>query len=79
MKTLKLKDKMSNDLQTNLKSLYKNYGDKFKIAFKSIKKPLEVNMKINIHDFSKIKYFSLSYDIPIEIMIYIHFSLILLM
>ncbi len=64
MKTLKLKDKMSNDLQTNLKSLYKNYGDKFKIAFKSIKKPLEVIMKINIHDFSKIKYFSLSYDIP---------------
>jgi hypothetical protein len=64
MKTfdLNIKHNFSNNLQENLKQLYKDYGKKFKLQYN--KNIIEVTMKYNTHKLSKIKYYSITYDIP---------------
>lgn len=63
MKTFDITTKQfSNSLQENLKQLYKEYGKKFKIKYN--KHIIEVTMKYNTHKLSKMKYYSIIYDIP---------------
>ncbi len=64
MKTLKLNEKNKNfnkTLQENLKDLYKLYGNVFNIKFNNIN--IKVNMKYSQHEFTKMNYYSIFYDI----------------
>ena len=62
MKTLKISKKMPDDLQKNLANLYRTYKDKFYIQHGEHK--IQITMKKNTHEFSKLVYYSLCYDIP---------------
>jgi hypothetical protein len=59
---LKLSKNMPNDLQKNLANLYSKYKGKFIIQHGEHK--IQVIMTKNTHEFSKLVYYSICYDVP---------------